>query len=260
MRNFVRQALYNYRALFSWLPWPSYVTTVVFGPVFSILMFALVGKFALGPDVVRPYVLGVVAQYIPFIISASILQCFVREKQNATLSIIYASRGNRAVIFFSRQLFHIPNGFAIVAAGLFFSWFLLGLDFNQVNWLALTLTVLIISLSSSACAAFLGNFSIVFTDWILLYRTFAGVLIVLTGVIIPISSLPAPLAAFSQILPLTHGLVAFRATFDGAGLQSILPSLMEELMVGLGYAILGLAGYYLSELIAKRRGLVETMA
>ncbi len=82
----------------------------------------------------------------------------------------------------------------------------------------------------------------------------------MTGVIIPISSLPAPLAVFSQVLPLTHGLVAFRSTFDGAGVAAILPSLLQELIVGLGYTVLGLVGYHVSEIIAKRRGLVETAA
>ncbi len=258
MRNFLRQAYYSYRGLFMWLDWPSYVTTVVFGPAFTIVMFTLVGRFALGPDVVRPYVLGLVAQYIPFILSATVIQCFVREKWFATLSIVYSSRGKRAVIFFSRQLLHIPNGFIIVIAGLFFGWLLLGLDFSQVNWLAVVLSVLSITLSSCACAAFMGNFTIVFDDWILMYRTFAGVIIVLTGVIIPISSLPAPLAAFSHVLPLTHGLVAFRSAFDGAGVVAVLPSLAQELIVGLGYTIIGLAGYHASEIIAKRRGLVET--
>lgn len=258
MRNFVIQAYYTYRGLFSWLPWPSYVTTIVLAPALTIVMFALVGRFAVGPAVVRPYMLGMIAQSIPFIMSGSVLQCFVHERQFATLSTVYASRGNRSVVFFSRQLFHIPNGFVIVIAGLFFSWLFMGLDFSHVSWLALTLTVLVISLSSCAAAAFLGNFSLVMTDWILLYRVFSGVLIVLTGVIIPVSSFPAPLGVLSQLLPLTHGLVAFRSAFDGAGLQAIASPLLEEAAVGLAYGLAGLAGYHVMEVIAKRRGVIDT--
>lgn len=260
MRNFVRQAYYSYRGLFTWLPLPSYVAIVVLGPVLTIIMFALVGRFALGPAVVRPYLLGMVAQYIPFILSAGVINSFAHERWGATLSTVYASRGNRAVVFFSRQLFHIPNGFAVVAAGLLFSRVLLGLDFSQVNWPAFSLTVLAITLSSCAAGAFLSNLTIVMTDWILLYRLFAGAVMVLTGVIIPLSSLPSPLAALSQVLPLTHGLVAFRSAFDGAGVPAVLPSLLKELFVGLGYTVFGLAGYYAVELFAKRQGLVETVA
>lgn len=120
--------------------------------------------------------------------------------------------------------------------------------------------MLAISLSSCASAAFVGNLTIVMTDWILLYRIFSGALLVLTRVIIPISSLPAPLAAFSRVLPLTHGLVAFRSAFDGAGPQTQWPFLLMELAVAAGYAILGLAGFYLVERFAKRRGIVETAA
>jgi len=233
---------------------------VVFGPVFSIIMFAMVGRFALGPSVVQPYVLGLIAQSIPFILSGGIMNCFGNERQGANLTTVYASRGNRTVVFFSRQLFHIPNGFVIVAAGLFFGWLLLHLDFSLVNWPALTLTVLAITLSSCAAAALCGNLTIVMDDWVLMYRIFAGVLIVLTGVIIPISSLPAPLAAVSQVLPLTHGIGAFRRSFGGAGMADVLPSILMEFAVGLGYVVLGVIAYHAVEVFAKRRGIVETKA
>ena len=260
MRNFVTQAYYSYRGLFSWLPWPSYISTVVLGPVFSIIMFVLVGRFALGPKVVQPYILGLVAQSIPFIISGGIMNCFGNERNGANLTTVYASRGNRTAVFFSRQLFHIPNGFAIVVAGLFFSWLLLDMDLSRVNWPVLTLTVLAITISSCAAAALFGNLTIVMNDWVLMYRIFAGVLIVLTGVIIPISSLPAPLAVVSHFLPLTHGLVAFRSAFGGADIQSLLGPLLGEFIVGLGYAILGVVVYHAAEVFAKRRGIVETPA
>ncbi|MFC2039001.1 ABC transporter permease [Chloroflexota bacterium] len=259
MRNFLLQAYYGYRGLYIWLPWPSYVTLVILGPMLTMMMFTLVGRFALGPAVVRPYLLGMVAQYIPFIVSAGIVNCFAHERFFGTLSIVYASRANRAEVFFSRLLLHIPNGFVVVAAGLFFSWLLLGVDFSMVNWPVFLLSVLIISLSSSGAGGFISNFTIVMADWIMLYRIFTGIIIVLTGVIIPLSSLPAPLAAFSQVLPLTHGLVAFRAAFDGAVLIDVWPFLIKELIVGLVYMTLGYTGYNVAEIVAKRQGILETM-
>ncbi len=260
MLNFLRQAYYTYRGLFTWLPWPSYITIFIFGPALTIIMFTLAGRFALGTAVVRPYVIGLIAQSILYVITGSVVNCFIQERFNATLSIIYASRGNRAVVFFSRQLLHIPNGFVVTASGLFFCWLLLGLDFSQVNWLGLILAVLAIALSASTSAAFLGNFTIVVNDWILLNRAFSGAMLVLTGVIIPLSSFPSWLANFSHILPLTHGLVAFRAAFDGAGFLSIWPSLLQEFTVSLGYAVIGVIGYYLVEFFAKRRGIQGAFA
>jgi len=260
MRNFITQAYYTYRGLYTWLPPASYVTMVIFGPVLTIIMFSLVGRFALGPAALRPYLLGMVAQYIPFMLSAGVVNCFAHERQFATLSTVYASRANRAVAFFSRQLFHIPNGFVVVTTGLLFSWLLLGLDFDRVNWPVFVLAVFAITLSSCAAGAFIANLTIVMNDWILLYRLFAGAILVLTGVIIPLSSFPAPLAALAHFLPLTNGLQAFRQAFDGAGLAAVWPALMKELLVGLGYVALGVAGYYAVEIIAKRKGLVETAA
>jgi ABC-2 type transport system permease protein len=260
MRNFFRQAYYTYRGLFTWLPWPSYITIFIFGPALTILMFALAGRFALGSAVVKPYVLGMVAQSILYVITGSVVNCFIQERYSATLSIVYASRGNRVVTFFSRQLLHLPNGFVVAASGLFFNRLFIGLDFSTVNWPVLILAVLAISLSACTSAAFLGNFTIVVNDWILLNRAFSGAMLVLTGVIIPLSSFPAWLAGFSHVLPLTHGLVAFRAAFNGAGLQTMWPSLLQESTVALGYAVIGVVGYYLVEIFAKRRGVLGALA
>ena len=228
--------------------------------MFTIVMFTLVGRFALGPNAVRPYVLGMVAQYIPFMLCAGIVNCMAHERGQATLSLVYASRGNRIVIFFSRQLFHIPNGIVVVVTGLLFSKLLLGLDFNQVNWGPFITAVAVIIFSSCAAGAFIANFTVMMNDWILLYRLFAGAILVMTGVIIPITSFPAPISAFSKILPLTHGINAFRQAFDGAGFQETAGSIGAELAVGVVYMILGIILYYIVEIIAKRRGIVETTA
>jgi ABC-2 type transport system permease protein len=134
------------------------------------------------------------------------------------------------------------------------------MDFGSANWPALIAVVVAVTLSSCAASAFLGNLTVVMDDWILLYRLFAGAIIVLTGVIIPLSSLPAPLAAFSHVLPVTNALPAFRAAFTGSALDSLWPQVAAELAVAAGYVVLGLAGYNFAEYFAKRRGIAETAA
>ena len=79
----------------------------------------------------------------------------------------------------------------------------------------------------------------------------------LTGVIIPTASLPGFLSQVGHVLPLTHGLAAFRESFTGASVASVGNDLLLELAVGLAYAVVGFALFRIVESLSKRRGLLE---
>lgn len=258
MLNLYRQAYYSYKGLFMWLNWPGYISTLVFRPVFNVFIFALVGKFALNPAAAQSYILGMAAFQIPFVVMGGVSQCFTYERSFGTLSFVYVSSGSRWTNYLSKGLFHYPNGLVVVTLSLLAGWVFLSLDFSQVNWLTLVITILIIGISSLALSLLIGNFSIIFEDWATVYGATHGVLIALTGVIIPVASLPWFLSEFSQILPLTHGLVAFRQAFTGSGLMAARNDLLFELLIGIVYGTLGFIFYKWMEKEAKQRGVLDT--
>ena len=232
MRNFAIQSYLSYRALFLWLNWPSYIGNIFLTPVMYMVMLAVTGRFANSPVSADFYIKGMAAYSIPFILHWGITQCFFYDRAFGTLSVLFGSSGNRWLIYWSRGSFHFPNGILTVVTTILFAWAFLELDLSKADWVTLSCSILLVGLSCTASGLFVGVFTIVFRDWIVISAVATGVLLIFTGVVIPIDSLPTPFNYLGQILPLTHGLVAFREGFAGASVVSVGEELFWELAVG----------------------------
>ena len=257
MRNFAIQSYLSYRALFLWFNWPSYLGNIFVAPVMYIVMLTVTGRFANSPLSADFYIKGMAAYQIPFILLWGIAQCFYYDRSFGTLSLLFGSSGSRWLTYLSRGSFHFPNGILTLATSLFFAWAFLDLDLTEANWVLLSCSILLIGLTCTAFALFAGIFTIVFRDWLIISSVATGLLLILTGVVIPVDKLPPPLNYVGQVLPLTHGLVAFREGFSGASMSSAARSLFSELAVGAGYAIAGYFLFRILEAYAKRTGAYE---
>lgn len=257
MKNLYRQAIYSYRGLFGWLSWQGYISAIVFRPALNMAIYALVGRFALKPEAAGPIIVGLAAYQMPYVVFGGIANCVTRDRMFGTLQFTYVSRGSRAVTYLSKGVMHFPNALLVVAIGLASASVFLGLSFSDANWPVLTVTSLVIALSSTAAALLIGNFGIIINDWSTAYGAFVGAMLALTGVIIPIASLPSFLSPISQILPFTHGLAAFRQAFSGGSLSAVGNNLLLELAIGAVYGITGYFMYRFMEREAKRRGILD---
>ena len=258
MTNFLLQSYLTYRALFFWLNWPSYLGNVFLVPVLYITMLMLTGRFANSPLDSDYYIKGMAAYSTPFILIWGITQCNYYERVVGTLSFVLGSSGNRWLIYWSRGTMHFPNGMFTVATSILFAWVFIGLDLSATNWAALIASILMFGFSCTALALFVGVFCIVIRDWLVVSATAAGLLILFTGVVVPVDELPFFLSYVGDVLPLTHGVVAFRGAFEGASLSSVGVHLVWELAVGMGYGFLGYLCFQLVEVDARRRGAYET--
>ena len=61
----------------------------------------------------------------------------------------------------------------------------------------------------------------------------------------------------AQLIPITHGFTAFRASFSGAGLDVVAGDIALELVIGLCYAVIGLFLFVKMEAAARYRGDLE---
>ncbi len=257
MTNFATLAYLSYKGLFLWLNWPGYIFNVILRPGLLVLMFALLGRFAGDAEAAQAHMIGMASYSMPLILLAGILQSSFYDRAFGTLSFIFSSPGNRMAVFFTRGVMHYPNSIIAYASGVLFGWLVLDLDLSTLNWLSMIFSVLLIAWACTAFALFLGNLTVFFGEWELLMNGAFGLFIVMTGVIIPTTSLPGILGAVSQALPLTHGLVALRESFLGADIASLAGDLFPELGIGLSYAIAGFLVYLLVEAVAKRRSTLE---
>ena len=75
----------------------------------------------------------------------------------------------------------------------------------------------------------------------------------LSGMVVPVSALPAPLDRFAAVFPISAGMDALRLTLlTGAGLDAIAPLLLELAALSIVLLVVGLAGLRLVERAAKR--------
>ena len=259
------QAYLSYKGLFLWLNWPAFVSNVAIRPVLTLFMFALVGRFALDQDSAEYYMIGLSAHAVSGILLGGIIQGFFYERLFGTLSISFASRGSRALMYCSRCVLHLPNGFVAIACCLLAGWGLLDLSLADVNWIAVFPAVTAIVLGSAGFALFVGTFAIVFREWASLLAISTGLLLGLTGAVVPIEALPIVLEYIGRGLPLTHGLEELREVVRGdpLGLEHggvIGMGVIREFAVGVGYGIAGYAMFRWIEIYAKRHGNLEASA
>ncbi|MCY3938032.1 MAG: ABC transporter permease [Chloroflexi bacterium] len=258
LHNIALQAYYSYKGLFLWLNWTAYISNVFIAPVVFVVIVTLTGRFAGQSDSANAYIIGMAAYAIPAILSGGILQSFCYERTFGTLSLIYASRSNRWVTYWSKGLLHYPNGLLAAATSLLFGWLLLDLDFSRLNWPALVVLLLVISFSCLCLCLFVGNFSIALREWIIPVGITNGLLLITSGVVVPVDQLPGFLGEIGRVVPLTHGLSALREAFEGASLGDLVDDIVYELVVGLCYLLAGGFLFSLLEANAKRTGTYES--
>ena len=257
MQNLLVQIWLSYRALFMWLSWPSYLSNVFFRPMLNVVMFSLVGRFVGHPEAAQKYVLGMALFSIAEIVMSGVIQTFSYERGFGTLPLIYASPASRFWSYAARAGMHYPNGLMSFALSVIFGAVFLGFDYSQLNWLSFFVAVFVVTLSSTAYALFIGNIALIYRNWTAIYSFSSSVLLLLTGVLIPVDVLPLPLQAVAQLLPLTHGLEGFRAAFRGGDLSALADPLLWELAIGFAYVIIGFASFRFIEEAARRTGMIE---
>ena len=258
--NFCYLGYSYYKGLFGWLSWTSYISNVVIRPALLVMLFGLVGRFAVDSETGNYLVLGRLAYSIVFIHMGGITQSFMYERLGGTAYTVFATSSNRLVNYTSRGLLHFPNGLIVVASGVAAGWAFVSLPLDHVNWGGSSLALLAISASSIAFALLIGTFTFVLRDWTLTYSGFSGLLLALTGAVIPVSALPVVLKQLSQFLPLTHGLAAFRDLYAGASIASVWEGLLLEAVIGLAYFAGGYVVFRLVEYRARQTGSLEFSA
>lgn len=254
--RFAVQSFLSYKAL-SWGGVSAYVWNRIIRPVLFVTMFAFMGRFAGDPSAAEAYIVGMAAVAIAATILDGILPMFTIERGAAVLAFLFVSSANRLVILSSRAVIHLVNGWVSVAISLLFAGVFLKLDFSRVDWVTLVVAILAISLSSTAFALFAGNFSLLLREWTDLSALLQGSVVAFTGAVIPVARLPGLLGAIGHALPLTAGLVAFRAAFQGAPVGAVAAPLAGEATVALAYAALSALVFAAVERHAKRLGSLD---
>ncbi len=261
LHSFAVQAYSQYKGLFYWLTWQGYTANVVIRPIVGVILFAVLARVIFSEQEAQNLALGVAVSSMIFLLLGGISQSFVNERSLGTIQFLFSSPANRFSNFLSRSALHYPTAILSFVFGLFGGWLIVGLDFQNVNWPAFTIGVLVTTAAITAFCQFMGVISIVVREWSQSLDLTSGTLTLLSGVIIPLSVFPSFVGEFARFLPITNGLEAMRASFfSGETLSEVSALVAREALNGLMFLVVGYIAFTVFERIAKRIGSLEMEA
>ena len=247
-----------YRALFNWIHWSMYIPTMLGGPLFQILFFAYIGRYAkLRSD--EFFVVGNAVQ-----ISASggifgMAMTIGGERWTQTLSAILATPANRLALFLGRALPNLANGIIVSTFGFVAGWLLLDFSLTPSEIPAIALVVVVSSFACTSFGMMVGSVGLRARDVFFLANLVIFIFLLFCGVNVPFDSLPGWMQAIGRVLPLTHGIDAARQIAAGASLGHVSGLVWTEAGIGLFYAALAYTLFRFFEASSRRHATLETM-
>lgn len=259
LRIFWQGTILSFMALFGWLRPVTYVASKIISPLMQMFFFTFLGTYATGPENAHFYVIGNAVQIAALSGIYGVTMSIGGERWSGTLVYLFGTPANRMMMFFGRAFMHIIDG--TVGVVIAFTWgvLLLGLDLSHTNLPALALTIIVTTISTCGLGLLMGCLSLLTANVGFVNNTVYFLLLIFSGANVDINILPGWMQAISTVMPLTRGIASARALIAGAGLQDILPLLIQELGIGLTYGLLGYFLFKWVEVSAKRRGTLETI-
>jgi len=257
LRVFFVGGAISYRALFNWISPGMYLTTMLGSPLFQILFFTYLGRYAGGRDD-SFFVVGNAVQVSAMAGIYGMVMGIANERQYGTLQPLLATPANRLAIFAGRALPFVANGIVVSAFGFATGWLLLDFDPDVTVIPALALVVAVTVVACTALGMLIGSIGLRARDVFFAANLVYFLLLLFCGVNVPVETLPAWMEAVGRALPLTHGIEAARRVADGAPLEDVSALVATEALIGAAYAVAAYVLFRVFEAEGRRRASLET--
>ena len=262
MRNWLRVffvgGVIAYRGLFNWLRPAHYFPTMLGGPLFQLLFFAYLGRFARAQSD-SFYVVGNAVQMSAMAGVFGMSITIGGERWTQTLGPLMATPANRLAIFLGRAVPNFAQGLLVSTFGFCVGRLLL--DFHPPFGSVPSLALVVVT-TTAACTAFgmvVGAFGLRLRDSFLVANPAYFLMLLFCGVNVPLHVLPGWMSAISRGLPLTHGIEAGRRLAGGASLSSVGGLVATEALIGLAYAVAAYLLLRFFEEESRRRATLDRM-
>jgi ABC-2 type transport system permease protein len=257
LRVFAVGGVTSYRALFNWIdPW-IFVPQTLGYPIFEILFFAYLGRFA-SVQSDRFFLVGNAFMAIAITGFFGMGQAIGGERRSQTLATLLASPANRLALFLGRAVPSMLTGVVVAATAFTVCSFVLRVHFATHELLGLAAAA---AVSSFACTSFglcLGSLGLRGRSVSLFADTVGGSMLLISGANVPLERLPGFVRAVGSGLPLTHGIQAGRILGAGGSFGAAGHLLAREALVGCCYLLLGVAMLRVLEYEGRRSATLET--
>jgi ABC-2 type transport system permease protein len=258
LRVFFVGGYLSYRALFNWMRPAMYIPTMLGAPIFQILFFAYIGRFAQVRDD-EFFVVGNAVQLSAMAGVYGMAMTIGGERWTQTLSQLMATPANRLPLFLGRALPLIVNGFVTSAFAFAVGWLLLDVQIAGGQLPALAVVIAVSAFACTSLGLVIGALGLRARDVFFLANLVVFSLLLFCGVNVPFDSMPGWVQAVGRCLPLTHGIMAAREIADGASLSDVSDLVWTELGIGAVYAAGAFALFKVFELEGRRRASFESI-
>jgi ABC-2 type transport system permease protein len=257
LRVFFVGGLMSYRALFNWIsPWVFIPHTLGY-PVFEILFFAYLGRFA-NVQSDKFFLIGNAFMAIAITGFFGMGNSIGGERRSQTLATLLASPANRFALFLGRAVPSILTGFLVATMAFTICSFILHVHFRASELGGLAVAALIASFACTSFGLCLGALGLRGRSVSLFADMIGGSMLLVSGANVPFDRLPGAVQAVGRLLPLTHGIAAGRKLGSGASLGSVSGLLWTEALVAVVYLILGVTMLRVFEFQGRRAATLET--
>ena len=257
VRVFVVGGGISYRALFNWISPGMYVTTMLGSPLFQILFFVYLGRYA-GSQDDSFFIVGNAIQIAAMAGIYGMTMGIANERQYGTLQPLLATPANRLAIFTGRALPFVANGILVSFFGFAMSWLLLDFRPADGSLPGLALAIAVTTCSCVALGMLIGSIGLRARDVFFGANLVYFLMLLVCGVNIANDDLPNWLGAIGRCLPLTHGIEAARQIAAGTPVGDVSGLLWTEAGIGLAYATAAYVLFRVFEAEGRRRASLET--
>jgi len=257
VRVFVVGGGISYRALFNWISPGMYVTTMLGSPLFQILFFVYLGRYA-GSQDDSFFIVGNAIQIAAMAGIYGMTMGIANERQYGTLQPLLATPANRLAIFTGRALPFVANGILVSLFGFAMSWLLLDFRPADGSLPGLALAIAVTTCSCVALGMLIGSIGLRARDVFFGANLVYFLMLLVCGVNIANDDLPNWLGAIGRCLPLTHGIEAARQIAAGTPVGDVSGLLWTEAGIGLAYATAAYVLFRVFEAEGRRRASLET--
>ncbi len=257
IRLFFLGAYLSFIALFVWLRPATYLASKIIAPLFHMIFFVLLGRFASSQEDATFYVIGNAMQTVALSGLYGVAMSIWGDRWNGTLVYLFGTPANRFFLFLGRGFMHIIDGMVGIVIGFLWGILLFNLDLTQANFPAMAVTILITTFSISGLGLIIGSLGLITRNIEFAANVLFFSLFIFSGANVRLETLPQWVQAISASLPLSRGIAAVRLAVDGAPLADLWPLLGGEALIGVAYAVAGFLLFRWFEVRAKRWGTLE---
>lgn len=230
----------------------------------QVIFFALIGVLLDSPELVRFLFIGNAVVFMAFEAFISVATT-TWERRQGTLPLLVAAPLPLWPVFVGRSVQWLPTGLLSSSAALFVLGPFFGVTWRLPQALAVIAALLVIGVSMYCMALVFGALVLAAMEMRnMVYNVATTVMMMICGVMVPLTFWPDWVGAVANAVPLTHGLAAIRALAEPSAVAPIAGEVVANLLVALGIgAIWMIAAAVLLERLAgigRRSGSIEFAA